>query len=63
MLSPGLPRSAPPDPPGITRTPLDRALAVDLARSLPDQLLVKMDIATMANSLEKRFLKAVLWRR
>jgi asparagine synthase (glutamine-hydrolysing) len=33
---------------------LDRALATDLARSLPDQLLFKMDIATMANSLEAR---------
>jgi asparagine synthase (glutamine-hydrolysing) len=35
-------------------SPLDRALAVDLARSLPDQLLYKMDIATMASSLEAR---------
>jgi asparagine synthase (glutamine-hydrolysing) len=34
--------------------PLDRALAVDVARSLPDQLLYKMDIATMASSLEAR---------
>jgi asparagine synthase (glutamine-hydrolysing) len=53
-LSPGLPRAAPADPPGYARTTLDRALAVDLARSLPDQLLFKMDIATMANSLEAR---------
>lgn len=53
-LSPALPRAAPPRPPGVARTPLDRALAVDLARSLPDQLLFKMDIATMANSLEAR---------
>jgi asparagine synthase (glutamine-hydrolysing) len=34
--------------------PLDRALAVDTARYLPDDLLVKMDIASMANSLEAR---------
>ena len=40
--------------PGASRNPLDRALAVDLARSLPDQLLYKMDIATMASSLEAR---------
>lgn len=53
-LSSGLPRVAPADPPGYARTTLDRALAVDLARSLPDQLLFKMDIATMANSLEAR---------
>ena len=36
------------------RAPLDRALAVDISRSLPDQLLFKMDIATMASSLEAR---------
>ena len=53
-LSPGLPGAAPFIPPGRLRHALDRALAVDLARSLPDQLLVKMDIATMANSLEAR---------
>jgi asparagine synthase (glutamine-hydrolysing) len=53
-LSPGLPRVSRWDPPGHAKTTLDRALAVDLARSLPDQLLVKMDIATMANSLEAR---------
>jgi asparagine synthase (glutamine-hydrolysing) len=53
-LSPTLPRVSPADPPGWARTSLDRALAVDLARSLPDQLLFKMDIATMANSLEAR---------
>jgi asparagine synthase (glutamine-hydrolysing) len=41
-------------PPGDARDPLDRALAVDLARQLPDQLLFKMDIATMASSLEAR---------
>jgi asparagine synthase (glutamine-hydrolysing) len=53
-LSPDLPRSTPVEPPGYARTTLDRALAVDLSRSLPDQLLYKMDIATMANSLEAR---------
>jgi asparagine synthase (glutamine-hydrolysing) len=41
-------------PPGHAVDPLDRALAVDTARSLPDQLLFKMDIATMAASLEAR---------
>lgn len=54
VLSPGLPRANPYDPPGRASSTLDRALAVDLARSLPDQLLFKMDIATMANSLEAR---------
>ncbi|MGH3422054.1 MAG: asparagine synthetase B family protein, partial [Streptosporangiaceae bacterium] len=53
-LSPTLPPVPPADPPGWARTPLDRALAVDLAKSLPDQLLFKMDIATMASSLEAR---------
>jgi asparagine synthase (glutamine-hydrolysing) len=53
-LSSDLPRASRFDPPGRSRRTLDRALAVDLARSLPDQLLVKMDIATMANSLEAR---------
>jgi asparagine synthase (glutamine-hydrolysing) len=53
-LSSDLPRASRYDPPGRSRRTLDRALAVDLARSLPDQLLVKMDIATMANSLEAR---------
>ncbi|MGA2011221.1 MAG: asparagine synthase-related protein, partial [Solirubrobacteraceae bacterium] len=53
-LSPGLPAVAGYQPPGRATSALDRALAVDLARSLPDQLLFKMDIATMANSLEAR---------
>lgn len=34
--------------------PLNRLLYVDLACGLPDDLLVKIDIATMANSLEAR---------
>jgi len=54
LLAPRLGRAAPFDPPGRFREPLDRALATDLARSLPDQLLFKMDIATMASSLEAR---------
>lgn len=33
---------------------LDRALATDIAAYLPDDLLVKVDIASMANSLEAR---------
>jgi asparagine synthase (glutamine-hydrolysing) len=53
-LSPELPGAAAYAPPGLSRRSLDRALAVDVARSLPDQLLFKMDIATMANSLEAR---------
>jgi asparagine synthase (glutamine-hydrolysing) len=53
-LAPGLPAAPAFEPPGRTRTPLDRALAFDTARPLPDQLLYKMDIATMASSLEAR---------
>jgi asparagine synthase (glutamine-hydrolysing) len=53
-LSPGLPAAPPFTPRGRIHDALDRALAVDVARSLPDQLLVKMDIATMASSLEAR---------
>jgi asparagine synthase (glutamine-hydrolysing) len=53
-VSPALERAPRFDPPGRIATALDRALAVDLARSLPDQLLYKMDIATMASSLEAR---------
>jgi asparagine synthase (glutamine-hydrolysing) len=53
-LSPELGAAMSFDPPGIARESLDRALATDLARSLPDQLQFKMDIATMANSLEAR---------
>lgn len=35
-------------------SPLDRMLDVDIETTLPGDLLVKMDIATMANSLEAR---------
>jgi asparagine synthase (glutamine-hydrolysing) len=34
--------------------PVDAAMAVDVQSYLPNDLLVKMDIATMANSLEAR---------
>jgi asparagine synthase (glutamine-hydrolysing) len=53
-VSPALQRAPRFEPAGQVSSPLDRALAVDLARSLPDQLLYKMDIATMASSLEAR---------
>jgi len=53
-LSPGLPAVPPYQAPGNARDPLDRALSMDIARNLPDQLLYKMDIATMASSLEAR---------
>jgi asparagine synthase (glutamine-hydrolysing) len=53
-LAPRLGDAAPFHPPGVATTALDRALATDLARSMPDQLLFKMDIATMASSLEAR---------
>jgi asparagine synthase (glutamine-hydrolysing) len=53
-LFPSAPTASRYVPPGRAIDPLDRALAVDIARSLPDRLLVKMDIATMASSLEAR---------
>jgi asparagine synthase (glutamine-hydrolysing) len=53
-LSPDLPAAPPFQAPGRAVNPLDRALGMDIARSLPDQLLYKMDIATMASSLEAR---------
>lgn len=39
---------------GVAATPLDRVLAVDVRSYLPEDLLVKMDVASMANSLEAR---------
>ncbi len=42
------------DAPGGAADPLDRVLAVDVASYLPEDLLVKVDIASMANSLEAR---------
>ena len=53
-MSPSLAAAPRFEPVGRVRNPLDRALAVDFGRGLPDQLLVKMDIATMASSLEAR---------
>jgi asparagine synthase (glutamine-hydrolysing) len=53
-LSPALPSAPAFRAPGHAADPLDTALATDTARSLPDQLLYKMDIATMASSLEAR---------
>ncbi len=53
-LSPGLPVPPVYAAPGRARDPLDKALGLDIARNLPDQLLYKMDIATMASSLEAR---------
>jgi asparagine synthase (glutamine-hydrolysing) len=53
-LSDKLAGAAPLTPEGKVEHPLDRALAIDTAHSLPDQLLYKMDIASMANSLEAR---------
>jgi asparagine synthase (glutamine-hydrolysing) len=53
-VSPALAQAPRFEPRGRVANPLDRALAVDVARSLPDQLLYKMDIATMASSLEAR---------
>jgi asparagine synthase (glutamine-hydrolysing) len=43
-----------PDSSGLALSALDRALAMDVAHYLPDDLLTKMDIATMACSLEAR---------
>jgi asparagine synthase (glutamine-hydrolysing) len=53
-LSPQLPAVPAFEPRGRIGNALDRALAIDTARSLPDQLLFKMDIASMASSLEAR---------
>jgi asparagine synthase (glutamine-hydrolysing) len=39
---------------GTASEPLDRMLEVDVGAYLPDDLLTKMDIATMAHSLEAR---------
>ncbi|MFD0737904.1 asparagine synthase (glutamine-hydrolyzing) [Lysobacter koreensis] len=39
---------------GAGRSPLDRAVAIDLQSYLPDDILVKLDRMAMANSLEGR---------
>ena len=49
-----LPRVDLAQPDSVPRDPLDQALAMDIAHYLPDDLLTKMDIATMACSLEAR---------
>lgn len=53
-LVPGAGPAPPADPLGEVRHPLDRALAADVAHYLTDDLLTKVDIATMACSLEAR---------
>ena len=51
----GGPLRVPPEAPGFTaRTAVDALLALDLTGYLPDDLLVKLDRATMAASLEGR---------
>jgi asparagine synthase (glutamine-hydrolysing) len=53
-VRPGMAGSPTFAPRGRTANALDRALATDTRYQMPDQLLVKMDIATMASSLEAR---------
>ena len=53
-LAPGLPRAVLPIVTANAQHPLDRVLATDLEHYLPDDLLTKIDIATMACSLEAR---------
>jgi asparagine synthase (glutamine-hydrolysing) len=51
----GGPLEVPPEAPAFAgRTPVDALLALDLTGYLPDDLLVKLDRATMAASLEGR---------
>ena len=56
QLAPGVPSAPAPQVDGVhqPRDPLDRVLAADLNYYLPDDLLAKIDIATMACSLESR---------
>jgi asparagine synthase (glutamine-hydrolysing) len=53
-LEPGAPHVALPEPPGNARRALDRVLEADLHGYLPGDLLAKIDIASMACSLEVR---------
>src|SRR5262249_27338935 len=55
LATPGGPLVLPPDEAGLPgRTVVDRLLALDLTGYLPDDLLHKLDRATMAASLEGR---------
>jgi len=55
LAAPGGPLTAPEEPPAPPgRTAIDRLLALDLTGYLPDDLLFKVDRATMAASLEGR---------
>jgi asparagine synthase (glutamine-hydrolysing) len=55
LLTPGGPIGAPEPEEGLPgRTTIDRLLALDLTGYLPDDLLLKVDRATMAASLEGR---------
>ena len=55
LAATGGPLTTPPEPPGFpARTEIDALLALDLTGYLPDDLLVKLDRATMTASLEGR---------
>ena len=54
VLAPGLPAAVRPEVASLAVHPLDQALAADIDHYLPDDLLTKVDVATMACSLEAR---------